>query len=463
MDSLIVACIQQRMHLPNSQDEHRETLRRFLRVAANKGARLVVFPELGGLMLTPPMLGDFRSTLLKRADAAEQKHATLWQQMVGRLSGRLGAYLKADLRRSLAALLDVAGPDVWRAYVDVYGGLAREFGVTLIAPSAYLPDPVDGVVRNLAAVFDEQGQLLGTQAKVVLHPADVDLAQPGSTWDVIPTAVGRVGVILGGDVLYPEVGRLLAYQGADLLVTPAACSDLAMYHKVRSGMLARMQDNQLFAVSSFLVGRNAFGGRAKPGYVGKSAIFAPQELTPRFNGVLVEMGGPHSEGVVVAEWDFAALKRLWESSDTPVRRALGTTQMGNALSEIYARLQRLPAVAESRLLEEPELSPGADGPLDGGNGGETTQAEVAALALDDLTVLGSITSRWPRPVAAPADAADAALAGPEELGDGAAEPASLSSEAVDTLASARAAPPDADTTGVADEEGETDEMDSLEG
>ena len=100
-------------------------------------------------MLTPPMLGDFRSTLLKRADVAEQKHATLWQQMVGHLSGRLGAYLKADLRRSLAALLDVAGPDVWRAYVDVYGGLAREFGVTLIAPSAYLPDPVDGVVRNL--------------------------------------------------------------------------------------------------------------------------------------------------------------------------------------------------------------------------------------------------------------------------------------------------------------------------
>ncbi len=59
------------------------------------------------------------------------------------------------------------------------------------------------------------------------------IAQPGSAWDVIPTDVGRIGVILGGDVLYPEVGRLLAYQGADALVTLAACTDLAMYNKVR--------------------------------------------------------------------------------------------------------------------------------------------------------------------------------------------------------------------------------------
>ena len=42
--------------------------------------------------------------------------------------------------------------------------------MTLVAPSAYLPDPLDGVVRNLSAVFDRFGNVLGTQAKIVLHP-----------------------------------------------------------------------------------------------------------------------------------------------------------------------------------------------------------------------------------------------------------------------------------------------------
>jgi len=447
LDSLTVACIQQRMHLPISQDEYRESLRRFLRIAANKGARLAVFPELGGLMVTPPFLGDYRSGLLKRADIARRREASLWQRVVGRAAGGLAAYLKADLRRSLAALLDVAAADVWEAYVDVYGGLAKEFGVTLVAPSGYLPDPLDGVVRNLAAVFGPDGALLGVQAKVVLHPADAGIAQPGSAWDVIPTDAGRIGVILGGDVLYPEVGRLLAYQGADALVTLAACTDLAMYNKVRAGMLARMQDNQLFAACSFMVGRNVFARGEQPGYAGKSAVFAPQELTPRRNGVLVEMGGPHSEGVVVAEWDFAALKQLWESSDTPVRRTLSTTQIGNVLGQIYARLQSLPLVAEPRLLEASDVD-AADA------------ASETVLALDDLTVLASITSRWPPAVASTPGAGNAVSAGPVELGADEVDLQPLDRDVVNSLAGSLTAP-DHGAARTVDEEGETDEMDSV--
>ncbi len=213
MDSLTLACIQQRMHLPISQDEYRESLRRFMRIAANKGARLVVFPELGGLMVTPSLLGDYRSGLLKRADIARRREASLWQRLVGRAAGGLAAYLKADLRRSLAALLDVAAADVWEAYVDVYGGLAKEFGVTLVAPSGYLPDPLDGVVRNLAAVFGADGALLGVQAKVVLHPADAGIASQGSALGRHPHGRGRIRRDPRRRCALPG-SRLLACKGA---------------------------------------------------------------------------------------------------------------------------------------------------------------------------------------------------------------------------------------------------------
>ena len=117
-------------------------------------------------------------------------------------------------------------------------------------------------------------------------------------------------------------------------------------------------------------------------YVGKSAIFAPQELTPRLNGVLVEMGGPRSEGVVAAEWDFAALRHLWESSDTPVRRTLSSAELGSALGEIYASLRRLPSVA--------------DRPLLAGSVPDAYQRQGSeTVELDDLAVVESYADAWP--------------------------------------------------------------------
>jgi len=370
------------MHLPLTMDDYRDDLRRFMRVAATKQARLVVFPELGGVMVAPPILRDFRSQLLKRYDRGRRRHAGLWDRMVGGLAGSLASVVGADFRRGLAALLDVAAQEIWRTYEEVFGGLASEFAMTIVAPSAYLPDPLDGVIRNLAVVFDSNGQIVGRQAKVVLHPADTDLAQPGATWNVIATEVGQLGLILGSDVLYPEVGRLLAYQGADLLIVQAACTDHALYQKIRAGTLARMQDNQLFAAVSFLVGDNLLSRAQRQPFTGKSAIFAPQELTPRSNGVLVEMGNLHSEGVLAAQWDFASLRELWETSDTPVRSQLPLQQAGQLLAQLYARLQALPKVANMQQLAAGEM--------------QDKKRELGApQSLDDLAVIATVSQRWP--------------------------------------------------------------------
>lgn len=423
MERLTVACVQQRLHVPATMDEYREALRRYLRVAANRHAGLVAFPELGGLMTVTPILDDLGSNLLKRVDRGRRRAASPWDKLVGSLAGGLARTLRSNLRRSTAGLLDVSAGVVWEQYVELFGGLAREFNTVVVAPSAYLPDPLDGVIRNLAAVFGGSGDLLGTQAKVVLHPSDADLAQPGTTWDVIQTDIGRIGLIIGGDVLYPEVGRLLAYQGAEVLVTQAACLDSTMYNKVRSGVLARMQDNQLFAAGSFLVGPNVFGDVTDSSYVGKSAIFAPQELTPRCNGVLVEMGGARSEGVVAAEWDFGALRELWESSDTPIRRTLSSAQVRSALGEIYARLQRLPAVAERPLIASTE------DPVPSDHGREL-------VTLDELPVLGTHVDEWP---------------------PGAQQPE------VDGPDNSKVHLPDPDDPGGLDAEDETDEYDSVQG
>jgi hypothetical protein len=97
--------------------------------------------------------------------------------------------------------------------------------------------------------------------------------------------------------------------------------------------------------------------------------------------VLVEMGNPRSEGVLAATWDFPALRELWESSDTPVRHKLPLAQAGQLLAPLYAKLQALPGVLSLAQLT-----------ATGEPGGESA---ADAVALDDLPVVGSVTTRWP--------------------------------------------------------------------
>ncbi|MGL4651426.1 MAG: hypothetical protein ACRC1H_18620, partial [Caldilineaceae bacterium] len=198
----------------------------------------------------------------------------------------------------------------------------------------------------------------------------------------------------------------LAFQGADFLLVQAACPTPAFYNKVRAGTLARMQDNQLFAASSFVVGdsplraRKAEEGRASAPYVGRSAVFAPQELTQRANGVLVEMGGGASEGVVTAEWDFVALRHLWETSDTPLRRALPAGEAAQVLGALYAQLRALPQPPQAELLADDEgEEPASDEAIEVTLVSKPANGELPAadesVNLDMLPLLGAVTSRWP--------------------------------------------------------------------
>lgn len=382
-ERVIVACVQQRMRVFATVDDYRNELHRFLRIAQHKHASLVIFPELGGSMLIPPLLRNSRISLLKYAELGNRRRTSLWRRYTGRVAGWVASRFPHDFATTVAACLDVAGNELWSVYCALFGELAEQYQITLVAPSGYFPDPVDGKVRNITAVFGPEGSMLGYQAKVMLYGADQPIAEAGMDWNVIQTEVGGIGILLGSDVLYPEIGRLLAYKGAEILIGQGACPTTVLYQKLRAGTLARMQDNQLFAAASYLVGRNDLNGREELQYNGRSAIFAPQELTPRFNGVLVEMGSQSSEGVLSADWNYVALQKLWELSDTPIRRNIPIKQIGRVMAGLYTRLQHAPNLlddghSESMLTDEQQLFQG-----------------TSILQLDELTVTSTITRRWP--------------------------------------------------------------------
>lgn len=356
MDKVVVATVQQRMRLHDNVEACRADVGRFLRMARAKQASLVVFPELIGLLAAGPLLEGMRGGLLRQAEQARRPRASLWARAKGRVAESTAGVLKVDFQQALNKLLAEGTEALWEAYVDLFARAAREHRQTIVAGSGYFRDPQRGAVVNRAVVFDPDGEIIGRQDKVVLSAGEGRLARAGNGWSPIDTEVGRIGVLLGADVLYPEAARALAYEGVTILVGLGASPGMDLYRKMRVALNARVQENQIYGLISFLIGHNPLGTKSGAEYAGQSAILAPADFTPQGSGIMVQLGTSSSEGVITAEWDFEALEELWEDSATPLRRnmPMGAFQ---ALSDVYAERHSLhdawqaqAAVAEAELL-----------------------------------------------------------------------------------------------------------------
>jgi predicted amidohydrolase len=123
----------------------------------------------------------------------------------------------------------------------------------------------------------------------------------GDSLDVFATPIGCVGLILGEDIRYPEVARILALQGADVLVhlsaTPAAVSDEAWLAQ----LWREVQANQTFGLQACLVGG---------GFAGRSAVLAPVEMTAGDTGILEWAQATTDPEVVIASLDHEARRAV---------------------------------------------------------------------------------------------------------------------------------------------------------
>lgn len=370
MSKVIVACAQQQMRLFDTPDSFRREISRFLNMARAKGAQLVVFPPLTGVMAASPRVQGFSVNLLKQAAERQRASKSFWSRTRGAMAEGTASLLGANFRKAYMQLLESDPASLAADYQDIFGQMARTYEMTIVAGSAYLPD-VNGVIRHRASVFGADGSLLGWHDKMILSPEDESIAGPGDAWHVIGTPAGPVGLLFGEEALYPETGRILAYQGAELLIALGAVGDESLAAHVRYATIARSQDNRSFALTSFLVGRNYMAAEegSAAAFMGKSGIYAPLEMTPRYSGVLVEMGTADSEGLLTAELDREKSRWLWMHGSSPVRRDIPMDLFGRYLPALYGSGRSLTDVwgdeaagrDEAALLEEP-VSQAAESP-----------------------------------------------------------------------------------------------------
>jgi predicted amidohydrolase len=357
MNNLTVACVQQRMSIQPTREEFESEARRFLRQAQAKAARIAIFPELAGVMLAPPLISSLKLGFLKREDESKQPGTGLLSRTWGRVAGTTAEALGGGFRGSLERLVQKKSGDFQDLYLDTFGQLAREYGMIIVGGSIYLHDEESGGLRNRAFVFDVDGSILGYQDKLNVAPAEQALAEPGAELSVINTRHGRLGLLIGQDALYPELGRLLAVQNADLLVGLAASPGAAQAAIVRSAISLRAEENQVFAAVSFLLGANYLSRGTQEEFFGQSAVLAPISLTPKGDGILVQAGTNRTETLIAADIDHSALQQLRETSRFRPRSQMHLGNLGPVLAEMYGAGLTIEGAIEQDLagLGEPAL------------------------------------------------------------------------------------------------------------
>lgn len=108
---------------------------------------------------------------------------------------------------------------------EFYGGLARRFGVVIV--TSLFEKRAAGLYHNTAVVMERDGSIAGKYRKMHIpdDPAYYEkfYFTPGDIgFHPIDTSVGRLGVLVCWDQWYPEAARLMALQGAEILVYPTA-------------------------------------------------------------------------------------------------------------------------------------------------------------------------------------------------------------------------------------------------
>lgn len=280
------------------------TTARYVEDAARGGARLVVFPAHVGtlfvaasLRLPPPAPEPWPQAYAERvAETAEE-----WL----RAARRLAAGYQVTL---------LPGTVIWPAALPVPGVTSARGRPHPAAPTA-TPTESPGnreSIRESQAAWHHAAPVVTPDGRVAHWQPQTHLlaAERRRGWTAgaelrpVDTPAGRLGVLVGTDLWYPEAARILALQDAVVLACPVAVPHpYRIEHQLR-GLWQQVQQNQVFGVEAGLGGA-ALGERWQP----RTAAAAPVEMTAGETGWLGRLSAEGS-GLLAAEMDFAALQEV---------------------------------------------------------------------------------------------------------------------------------------------------------
>ena len=201
--------------------------------------------------------------------------------------------------QSAEELVGIAEP-IDGPFTRALGEAARNFGIDVLA-TIYETSSSPNRVYDTAIWIDDKGNLAAVYRKLHLYDAlgfkESDKFLPGNeVAPLVETAVGRCGIMICYDLRFPELARILALTGADVLLAPSGWvkgeKKLDHWHTM---LRARALENGCYVVAPDQVGNI---------YIGHSVVVDP------FGNVVVDM--EEDERLAVADIDPALVAETRE-------------------------------------------------------------------------------------------------------------------------------------------------------
>lgn len=200
---------------------------------------------------------------------------------------------------------------------DFFGELARQHGIVLVISLFERRAP--GLYHNTAVVLEKDGTIAGKYRKMHIpdDPAYYEkfYFTPGDMgFRPITTSVGKLGVQVCWDQWYPEGARLMALQGADLLIYPTAIgyesSDTPGEQTRQREAWTTVQRGHAVANGLPVITVNRVGHEADPSGQTKGITFWGSSFVAGPQGELLAQASTQDEEVVVVTVDLHRSERV---------------------------------------------------------------------------------------------------------------------------------------------------------
>ncbi len=191
-------------------------------------------------------------------------------------------------------------------YLDFFTGMAIKYNVNIIGGSQFV---IEGEhLRNCSYLFHRDGGI-DRQYKIHITPAERRWwgVTPGDMVEVFETDRGRVSIQICYDIEFPELARIAAAKGAQIIFVPFNTNDRDGYLRIRTCAQARCIENHVYAVISGCTGNLPFVDNADVHYA-QSGIYTPADVPFARDGVAAECT-PNIETLVVRDVDIEQLRR----------------------------------------------------------------------------------------------------------------------------------------------------------
>ena len=190
-----------------------------------------------------------------------------------------------------------------------FSELAISYNINIITGS--MPEMKGDLLYNVGYLCRRDGTMERYE-KIHVTPDEAKVwgMQGGDILQTFETDCGKIGVLICYDSEFPELGRLLAEEGMDILFVPFLTDTQNGYSRVRNCAQARAIENECYVAIAGCVGNLPKVHNMDMQYA-QSAVFTPCDFSFPSNGIKAE-ATPNTEMVLIADADISLLRELNE-------------------------------------------------------------------------------------------------------------------------------------------------------